>query len=98
LLQPAAALRRHESHRRYTIALDLKKMGCPIFFSSVTLEKDTIADLELFENQVKAAHEVAECHYKTGELDYLLKTVTADFDSYQADRRTARVQPQYPPL
>jgi Lrp/AsnC family transcriptional regulator len=68
--------------RRYTIALDLKKVGCQIFFTSVTLEKDTIADLECFESQVKAEPEIIECHYRTGALDYLLKTVTADFDSY----------------
>jgi DNA-binding Lrp family transcriptional regulator len=68
--------------RRYSAALDLKKLGCQIFFTHVTLEKDTVSDLAFFEGQVKNYPEIVECHYITGALDYLLKTVTSDFESY----------------
>ena len=80
-------LRRIESAkiiRHYSAQVNLKHLDYHVFFTHVALEKDTSADLAFFEKQIGQTPEIVECHYITGALDYLLKTVAADFDSYIA--------------
>ena len=57
-------------------------MSAQIFFTSVWLDRDRPFDLQTFEAQVVAVPEIIECHYITGSVDYILRAVTQDFDTY----------------
>jgi DNA-binding Lrp family transcriptional regulator len=52
-------------------------------FAQVGLTSQAEADLNAFERLVKAWPEVREAHMLTGETDFLLKIVAADWESYQ---------------
>jgi DNA-binding Lrp family transcriptional regulator len=52
-------------------------------FAQVGLASQAEADLNAFERLVKAWPEVREAHMLTGETDFLLKIVAADWESYQ---------------
>jgi DNA-binding Lrp family transcriptional regulator len=52
-------------------------------FAQVGLSSQAEADLKAFEALVRSWPEVREAHMLAGEIDFLLKIVAADWDSYQ---------------
>ena len=61
--------------RRYTVVLDPKMVGKDISaFISVSLEHPKFNDG--FVEAVKRNRQVVECHYVTGDFDYILKVAT----------------------
>ena len=51
-------------------------------FAQVGLTSQAESDLKAFENLVESWPEVRECHMLAGEADFILKVVSADWDSY----------------
>lgn len=62
---------------RYTVKLNLKKMGYNIL-AFVFVSLDSSASIGGFREQVVKFEQVLECHHLAGEFDYLLKVVTTD--------------------
>ncbi len=52
-------------------------------FAHVGLESQAENDLQIFENYISLFPEVRECHMLVGEVDFLLKIVTKDWDDFQ---------------
>lgn len=52
-------------------------------FASVKLTSQAEKDLETFESKMKSLPMVRECHMLAGDVDFLLKIVARDWDSYQ---------------
>lgn len=52
-------------------------------FAMVGLENQAESDLTAFEERVRNWPMVRECHMLAGEIDYMLKIVAEDWDSYQ---------------
>jgi DNA-binding Lrp family transcriptional regulator len=52
-------------------------------FASVKLTSQAEADLIRFEKHVSAFPMVRECHMLAGDVDFILKVVAKDWDSYQ---------------
>ena len=52
-------------------------------FAMVKLTSQAEKDLTAFEKQIKAWPMVRECHMLAGDVDYILKIVARDWDSYQ---------------
>lgn len=81
LSQPAAhsRLKRLQSAgviRGFTARLDYEKLGYELIcFFQTRLRDHAEEDIERFESQVAAFPEVLECHYLTGEWDYLIKAM-----------------------
>lgn len=98
LSQPAthARLKRLETLgvvRQHVSLLDRDKLGLDLIcFFQVRLEAHSEEALLRFEQQVKAFDEVLECHYLTGQFDYLLKAVFANrraLEQFERQRLTA---------
>ena len=51
-------------------------------FAQVGLTSQAESDLKAFESLVESWPEVRECHMLAGEADFILKVVSADWDSY----------------
>lgn len=63
----------------YVAILDPEKLGGSVsVFIHVTLERQSEAMLEVFENTVKALPEVMECYLMSGDADYMLRVVVRD--------------------
>ena len=54
-----------------------------IVFAYVGLESQAETDLQTFENYISIFPEVRECHMLIGEVDFLLKIVSKDWDQFQ---------------
>ena len=54
-----------------------------VVFANVKLAKHQSALLREFEEAIVAYPEVTECYTMTGNMDYLLRIVTADIQSYE---------------
>jgi DNA-binding Lrp family transcriptional regulator len=52
-------------------------------FAMVKLTSQAEKDLTAFEKQIKTWPLVRECHMLAGDVDYILKIVARDWDSYQ---------------
>lgn len=52
-------------------------------FAMVKLTSQAEKDLEAFEKQISEWDMVRECHMLAGDVDFLLKIVAKDWDSYQ---------------
>ncbi len=98
LSQPAthARLKRLESIgvvRQHVSLLDRDKLGLDLIcFFQVRLEAHSEQALLRFEQEVKAFPEVLECHYLTGQFDYLLKAVFENrrtLEQFERQRLTA---------
>ena len=98
LSQPAthARLKRLESIgvvRQHVSLLDRDKLGLDLIcFFQVRLEAHSEQALLRFEQEVKAFAEVLECHYLTGQFDYLLKAVFENrraLEQFERQRLTA---------
>jgi len=70
--------------RGYHAELDASKLGFAItVFAMVSLKSQAEEDLKAFENHVGELPEVRECHMLNGEIDFILKIVSKDLQSFQ---------------
>ncbi|HWK41395.1 MAG TPA: Lrp/AsnC family transcriptional regulator [Croceibacterium sp.] len=70
--------------RGYHADLDPSKLGFAItVFAMVSLKSQAEEDLRAFENHIKALPDVRECHMLNGEIDFILKIVSRDLQSFQ---------------
>jgi DNA-binding Lrp family transcriptional regulator len=70
--------------KSYHARLDAAAMGYGItVFAHVKLVSQSEADLKKFEELCKKWPLVRECHMLSGEVDYLLRIVAKDWESYQ---------------
>ena len=70
--------------RGYHADLDRSKLGFSIMvFAMVSLRSQAEEDLRAFEDHVLALPEVRECHMLNGEIDFILKIVSEDLQSFQ---------------
>jgi DNA-binding Lrp family transcriptional regulator len=70
--------------RGYRTLLDEKQLGYEVTaFAMVGLHSQTEADLLAFEKTVNGWPEVRECYMLSGEVDFLLKCVVPDLQSFQ---------------
>ena len=70
--------------RGYHAELDASKLGFAItVFAMVSLRSQAEEDLRAFENHIKTLPEVRECHMLNGEIDFILKIVSQDLQSFQ---------------
>lgn len=70
--------------RGYHADLDPSKLGFSItVFAMVSLRSQAEEDLRAFENHIQTLPEVRECHMLNGEIDFILKVVSRDLQSFQ---------------
>jgi DNA-binding Lrp family transcriptional regulator len=70
--------------RAYHAELDPAALGYTItVFAMVSLRSQAEADLRAFEEHVATLPEVRECHMLNGEIDFILKVVARDLQSFQ---------------
>ncbi|MGE3770924.1 MAG: Lrp/AsnC family transcriptional regulator [Bdellovibrionales bacterium] len=68
----------------YHADLSPEKLGYNVMaYTHVSLTSHAEGDLAKFEEQVKAWPQVRECLMVSGDVDYILKVVAEDWDSYQ---------------
>lgn len=68
----------------YHADLDGQKLGFTIMvFAMVSLRSQAEEALQAFEEHVQALPEVRECHMLNGEIDFILKIVSEDLQSFQ---------------
>lgn len=83
-LRRVRALERDGYIRGYHADLDAKALGFDVtVFAMVGLVSQAEADLVAFEKLCAGWPMVRECHMLAGEVDFLLKIVAPDWDSYQ---------------
>jgi DNA-binding Lrp family transcriptional regulator len=71
--------------RGYRALLDEKKLGYEVaVFAMVHLVSQAEADLNAFEERVRAWPLVRECWMLSGEVDFILKCVAPDLATFQA--------------
>lgn len=77
----------------YNARLDQATLGYGItIFAMVSLKSQAEADLQGFEKHIAGLAEVRECHMLNGEIDFLLKIVAKDLQSFQ-DFLTSKLTP-----
>ena len=70
--------------RGYHADLDGSKLGYTItVFAMVSLKSQAEDALRQFEDHMRALPEVRECHMLNGEIDFILKIVSRDLQSFQ---------------
>jgi len=70
--------------RGYHADLHAEQLGFGVsVFAMVGLNSQAENDLVAFENRVKTWPLVRECHMLAGEVDFILKIVAKDWDTYQ---------------
>ncbi|MEL0253191.1 MAG: Lrp/AsnC family transcriptional regulator, partial [Novosphingobium sp.] len=70
--------------RGYHAELDASKLGFAItVFALVSLKSQAEESLRQFEDHMRTLPEVRECHMLNGEIDFILKIVSRDLQSYQ---------------
>ncbi len=70
--------------RGYHADLDAAKLGFAItVFAMVSLKSQAEEALRSFETHVSSLPEVRECHMLNGEIDFILKIVSKDLQSFQ---------------
>lgn len=70
--------------RGYHADLDPGKLSFSItVFAMVSLKSQAEDDLRAFEEHMRALPEVRECHMLNGEIDFILKIVSRDLQSFQ---------------
>ena len=69
----------------YHAELDGQKLGFPVTaFAMVGLKSQSENDLRQFEERVADWPLVRECHMLSGEIDYMLKCVAPDLETFQS--------------
>jgi Lrp/AsnC family transcriptional regulator len=70
--------------RERVALLDRKRLGLNLeVFVQVRFSRDNAETLAQFESAIRAAPEVLECFMLMGDIDFLLRVVTRDVDSYE---------------
>ena len=70
--------------RGYNAEIDPEAVGYTVtVFAFVGLTSQAEVDLKKFENMILSWEEVRECHMLMGEIDFLLKIVSTDWDDFQ---------------
>ena len=70
--------------RGYHADLDASKLGYAItVFALVSLKSQAEEALRQFEDHMRGLPEVRECHMLNGEIDFILKIVSKDLQSFQ---------------
>jgi DNA-binding Lrp family transcriptional regulator len=70
--------------RGYHAELDPAKLGYAIrAFALVSLKSQAEDALRQFEDHVRGLPEVRECHMLSGEIDFILKVVSRDLQTFQ---------------
>ncbi|MDE1466399.1 Lrp/AsnC family transcriptional regulator [Aurantiacibacter sp. D1-12] len=70
--------------RGYHADLNASKLGFAItVFAMVSLRSQAEEDLKAFEEHINLLPEVRECHMLNGEIDFILKIVSRDLQSFQ---------------
>ena len=83
-LRRVRALEQQGAITGYHAALDPAALGYNLtVFAMVSLKSQAEADLRAFENHIKGLPEVRECHMLNGEIDFILKIVAPDLQSFQ---------------
>ncbi len=68
----------------YHAELDASKLGFAItVFALVSLKSQAEESLRQFEDHMRTLAEVRECHMLNGEIDFILKIVSRDLQSFQ---------------
>jgi len=68
----------------YHADLNASVLGYTIqVFAQISLSNQSEKSLVEFENTISSWEEVRECHMLAGDMDYLLKIVSKDWESYQ---------------
>lgn len=69
----------------YHAALNGEMLGYTIVvFAMVSLKSQAESDLRAFEDHVATLPQVRECHMLNGEIDFMLKVVAKDLQSFQS--------------
>ncbi|MEL7128210.1 MAG: Lrp/AsnC family transcriptional regulator, partial [Pseudomonadota bacterium] len=69
----------------YAALVDQKALGLPVtVFIRIKLERHSNAAVNAFEAAISQMPEVMDCWLMTGRSDYLLRTLAADLDAYEA--------------
>lgn len=83
-LRRVKALEQSGIIKSYHAALNGPALGYTItVFAMVSLKSQAERDLKAFEDHVATLPEVRECHMLNGEIDFLLKVVARDLQSFQ---------------
>ncbi|OYX63984.1 MAG: ArsR family transcriptional regulator [Sphingomonadales bacterium 32-64-17] len=83
-LRRVRALEEEGVIRGYHADLDPSKLGYAItVFAMVSLRSQAEEDLRGFEEHMRSLPEVRECHMLNGEIDFILKIVSHDLQSFQ---------------
>ncbi len=84
-LRRVRALEEAQVIRGYHARLDSGSLGYAItVFALVSLRSQAEEDLRSFEAHVATLPEVRECHMLNGEIDFILKIVAHDLQSFQS--------------
>ncbi|KQM28880.1 MULTISPECIES: Lrp/AsnC family transcriptional regulator [unclassified Sphingomonas] len=84
-LRRVRALEEAGAIRGYHAALDPRLLGFTItVFALVSLKSQAGSDLAAFEAHIATIPEVRECHMLNGEIDFILKIVAADLETFQS--------------
>ena len=77
-------LEQHGVIRGYATVIDREAVGLDLLcFIHVTLAHHRPAMVQRFPDKVRNMPEVLECHFLTGEFDYLLKVVVANHEDLE---------------
>jgi DNA-binding Lrp family transcriptional regulator len=83
-LRRVRALEEAEVIKGYHAELDASKLGFAItVFALVSLKSQAEEALRQFEDHMRTLAEVRECHMLNGEIDFILKIVSRDLQSFQ---------------
>jgi len=83
-LRRVRALEQEGAISGYHAALDPMALGYNLtVFAMVSLKSQADTDLRAFEQLVVEIPEVRECHMLNGEIDFILKIVAPDLQSFQ---------------
>jgi DNA-binding Lrp family transcriptional regulator len=83
-LRRVRALEQQGAISGYHAALDPAALGYNLtVFAMVSLKSQAESDLRAFEQLVADIPEVRECHMLNGEIDFILKIVAPDLQSFQ---------------
>ena len=83
-LRRMRALEQSGTIKSYHADVDAGALGYTItVFAMVSLKSQAEKDLKAFEEHVRALPDVRECHMLNGEIDFILKIVARDLQSFQ---------------
>ena len=83
-LRRVRALEEEGVIKGYHAELDASKLGFAItVFALVSLKSQAEESLRQFEDHMRGLPEVRECHMLNGEIDFILKIVSKDLQSFQ---------------